>query len=59
MWVCSACATARQIHESDLEVGAIMKGMPDYVKAVPESDHNLRFKSLVGRTQTARRPWGY
>ncbi|WNM58486.1 DsrE family protein [Candidatus Nitrospira allomarina] len=43
LWVCSACAIARQIHESDLEVGAVMKGMQDYVKAVAERDRNLSF----------------
>ncbi|MCW5782892.1 MAG: DsrE family protein [Nitrospirales bacterium] len=43
MWVCSACAVARQIHEPDLEVGAVMKGMQDYVKAVTECDRNLSF----------------
>jgi uncharacterized protein involved in oxidation of intracellular sulfur len=43
VWVCSACAMARQIGEADLEIGALMKGMPDYVKAVAESDRNLSF----------------
>jgi predicted peroxiredoxin len=43
IWVCSACAMARQIGESELEIGAMMKGMPDYVKAVAESDRNLSF----------------
>ena len=43
VWVCSACATTRQIHEPDLEVGAVMKGMEDYVKAVTECDRNLSF----------------
>ncbi|MFZ1746451.1 MAG: hypothetical protein WBO24_20775 [Nitrospirales bacterium] len=41
--VCSAFATARQINEPDLEVGAVMKGMQNYVKAVAESDRNLSF----------------
>ncbi|MEO8326547.1 MAG: DsrE family protein [Nitrospirota bacterium] len=43
MWVCSSCAIAQQINESDLEVSAVMKGMPGYVKAVTESDRNLSF----------------
>lgn len=43
LWVCSACAAARQINEPDLEVGAVMKGMQDYVKAIAESDRNLSF----------------
>ncbi len=43
LWVCSACAIARQINASDLEVGAVMKGMQDYVRAVAESDRNLSF----------------
>ncbi|MCA9455996.1 MAG: DsrE family protein [Nitrospira sp.] len=43
LWVCSACAVARQIHEPDLEVGAVMKGMEDYVKAITECDRNLSF----------------
>jgi|SRR5680860_779742 len=43
LWVCSACAIARQINESDREVGVVMKGMQDYVKAVAESDRNLSF----------------
>ncbi|HSF08053.1 MAG TPA: DsrE family protein [Nitrospirales bacterium] len=43
VWVCSTCATARQINEPDLEVGAMMKGMQDYVKAITESDRNLSY----------------
>ncbi len=43
LWACSACAIARQINEPDLEVGAVMKGMEDYIKAVAESDRNLSF----------------
>jgi uncharacterized protein involved in oxidation of intracellular sulfur len=43
IWVCSACAVARQIGESDLVSGAVFKGMPDYVKAVADSDRNVEF----------------
>lgn len=43
IWVCSACAIARQLGESDLDVGMVMKNMPDYVQAVAESDRNLSF----------------
>lgn len=43
IWVCSACAMARQMKESELEIGAVMKDMPDYIKAVSESDRNLSF----------------
>lgn len=43
VWVCSACAIVRQIEKSNLEIGSMMKDMPDYVKAVAESDRNLSF----------------
>jgi predicted peroxiredoxin len=43
LWVCSACAIARQITEADLDIGTVMKNMPDYVQAVAESDRNLSF----------------
>jgi uncharacterized protein involved in oxidation of intracellular sulfur len=43
IWVCSACAIARRIEESELEIGAVMKDMPDYIKIVGESDRNLSF----------------
>ncbi len=43
IWVCSACAIVRQIEESNLEIGSMMKDMPDYVNAVAESDRNLSF----------------
>ncbi|RMH07285.1 MAG: sulfur reduction protein DsrE [Nitrospirae bacterium] len=43
IWVCSACAVARQIKETDLIAGAIIKGMPDYVAKVAESDRSLSF----------------
>ena len=29
IWVCGACAVARQIGQSDLVSGATIKGMPD------------------------------
>jgi predicted peroxiredoxin len=43
IWVCGACAVARQIGESDLVSGAIIKGMPEYIKAVTERDRNITF----------------
>jgi predicted peroxiredoxin len=43
IWVCAACAIVRQIDESNLEIGTLMKDMPDYIKAVAESDRNLSF----------------
>ena len=36
IWVCGACAVARQIGAGDLVAGATIKGMPDYIKAVAE-----------------------
>ena len=43
IWVCGACVVARQISASDLVSGAVMKGMPDYIKAVAERDRNVAF----------------
>jgi uncharacterized protein involved in oxidation of intracellular sulfur len=43
IWVCGACAVARQIGGTDLIAGASIKGMPDYIKAVAERDHNVAF----------------
>jgi uncharacterized protein involved in oxidation of intracellular sulfur len=43
IWVCSACAIVRQIEESNLEPGSMIKDMPDYVKAVAGGDRNLSF----------------
>lgn len=43
IWVCGACAVARQIMEDDLVTGASIKGMPDYIKAVAERDRNVTF----------------
>lgn len=43
IWVCGACAVARQIGEADLVSGASIKGMPDYIKAVAERDRNVAF----------------
>jgi len=43
IWVCSACAVARQIGEGDLIQCASIKGMPDYIKAVAESDRTMSF----------------
>lgn len=31
IWVCGACAVARQIGGGDLVDGAFIKGMPDYI----------------------------
>ncbi len=43
IWVCGACALARQIMGDDLVTGASIKGMPDYIKAVAERDRNVMF----------------
>jgi uncharacterized protein involved in oxidation of intracellular sulfur len=43
IWVCGACAVARQIQEKDLVTGATIKGMPDYIQAVTELDRNVSF----------------
>lgn len=43
VWVCGACAVARQIDAADLVAGASIKGMPDYIKAVAERDRNVAF----------------
>ena len=43
IWVCGACAVARQIGAGDLVAGATIKGMPDYIKAVAERDRNGAF----------------
>ncbi len=43
IWVCGACAVARQITDADLVAGASIKGMPDYIAAVAERDRNVSF----------------
>jgi predicted peroxiredoxin len=43
IWVCGACAVARQIEGSDLVAGASIKGMPDYITAVVEREKNIAF----------------
>ncbi|CAH1206877.1 DrsE domain-containing protein [Candidatus Nitrotoga sp. BS] len=43
IWVCGACAVARQIMAEDLVTGATIKGMPDYIKVVAERDRNVTF----------------
>ncbi|WP_455371703.1 DsrE family protein [Petrachloros mirabilis] len=43
IWVCGACAVARQINPSDLVAGATIKGMPDYIKEVAQRDRNVAF----------------
>lgn len=43
VWVCGACAVARQIGDGDLVSGATIKGMPDYMKAVAERDRCVAF----------------
>ncbi|HEU4684232.1 MAG TPA: DsrE family protein [Nitrospira sp.] len=43
IWVCGACAVARQIASADLVSGASIKGMPDYIKAVAERDRSVAF----------------
>lgn len=43
IWVCAACAVARQIGEPDLVAGATIKGMPDYIASVAERDRSIMF----------------
>jgi len=43
LWVCGACAVARQVKEQDLVAGATIKGMPDYIQAVAERDKVISF----------------
>lgn len=43
IWVCGACAVARQMNEGDLVVGATIKGMPHYITAVLERDRSIAF----------------
>jgi len=43
IWVCGACAVARQIGAGDLVAGASIKGMPDYIKAVAEREKSIAF----------------
>ena len=43
VWLCGACAVARQIGGNDLVAGASIKGMPDYIKAVAERDRSVVF----------------
>ena len=43
IWVCGACAVARQMGQGDLVAGATTKAMPDYIKAVVERDRTVAF----------------
>ncbi len=43
IWVCGACAVARQIDGAHLVAGASIKGMPDYIKAVVEREKSVAF----------------
>lgn len=43
LWVCGACAVARQVTEQDLVKGATIKGMPDYIQATAERDKVISF----------------
>lgn len=43
VWVCGACAVARQVGPTDLVAGASIKAMPDYIKAVAERDRSVAF----------------
>ena len=43
IWVCGACAVARQVGPADLVAGASIKGMPDYIKEVAQRDRNVAF----------------
>ncbi len=43
IWVCSACATGRQIVSADLVEGAVIKGTSDYMSAILERDKCITF----------------
>ncbi len=43
IWVCGACAVARQIASEHLVSGAVIKGMPDYILAVAQRDKSVSF----------------
>ena len=43
LWVCGACAVARQMQATDLVTGAAIKGMPDYIQAAAERDKVITF----------------
>jgi uncharacterized protein involved in oxidation of intracellular sulfur len=43
IWVCGACAVARQVGAADLVAGAIIKAMPDYINAVAEREKSIAF----------------
>lgn len=43
IWVCGACAVARQIGADNLVGGAVIKGMPDYIAGVLERDKSVMF----------------
>jgi len=43
LWVCGACAVARQVKKTDLVEGATIKGMPDYIQAVAEREKVISF----------------
>jgi uncharacterized protein involved in oxidation of intracellular sulfur len=41
--VCTACAAARTVEESNLIQGAVIKPMGDYIKAVAAREKNVAF----------------
>lgn len=43
IWVCGACAVARQVKETDLVGGATIKGMPDYIQAAADREKVISF----------------
>jgi uncharacterized protein involved in oxidation of intracellular sulfur len=43
VWVCGACAVARQVGPDNLVEGATIKGMPDYIAAVLARDKSIAF----------------
>jgi hypothetical protein len=43
MWICFSCAMARPIGECNLKIDAMMKHMPDYVKAIAAQSVSLNF----------------
>jgi uncharacterized protein involved in oxidation of intracellular sulfur len=43
IWVCGACAMARNISPEALVVGAVIKGMPDFIREVAVREKNIAF----------------
>lgn len=43
IWVCGACAVARQVGGDNLVAGSVIKGMPDYIAATLGRDKSISF----------------